>query len=69
MDTTADAAGARPRGWLPLVSLAGQVLLVPLDAHLAFQVKRALSVDPFGPIVIAGRLEELLRSYVEEIVA
>ncbi len=60
------AHDVQARGYLPLAALPGNVLLVPLDAFLATQVKQIWVRDPFAPLIVACKVEAALRELVTE---
>jgi hypothetical protein len=68
MGNAHDGPALADRGWLPLVSLCGNCLLLPIDAPLAYRLKEALAIDPFAPPEIAATVELGLRLYVDKIV-
>lgn len=52
------------RGYIPLAGVYGCVLLVALDAPLAWRLKEAFSAEPFAPLDVAAGVEQLLHEYV-----
>jgi len=65
----AQAAERRVRGWLPMVALPGNALLMALDPVIAMRLKHAIGVDPRIPLDIVATVEDALRDLLEEVVA
>jgi hypothetical protein len=56
------------RGWLPIASKVGNVLIVTLDGPTAWRLGEAFQLDPFAPPTIADIVETGLRKYLDEVV-
>jgi hypothetical protein len=56
------------RGWLPLAAKVGNVVVVTLDAPLAWRLGEAFQIDPFAPLKVNEAVESALRDYLDEVV-
>jgi hypothetical protein len=59
-------AELQARGWVPLSARVGNLLLVPIDASLSWRLGQAFAQEPFARLEVAVRVEDALRSYVDD---
>lgn len=54
------------RAWMPPVAKVGSVLLLPLDAQIAWRLGEVWSMNQYTALQVAELLEAALRDFLDE---
>jgi hypothetical protein len=62
-------ASQHGRGWRPLCCVVGNNVECQIDPSIAGRLRRAWEMDPHAPLVVTGKIEGVLRDYLENVLS